>query len=153
VFFLDCLVGPEDGRITILWNVTLDQSIRRKNPAHLDLALLLLYLSNIALLARKYRGQLWCVLQHVQFWLFYGFPVTAEARVRSQSSSCGICFGWSDSGQVLTWICLTPGYCIPRSYTSALHPNVAHSVSHKWRHAFYVTRPLLCARITSCREL
>jgi hypothetical protein len=32
------------------------------------------------------------------------------------------------------------------SYTSVLHPKVAHSVSHKLHHAFYVTRPLLCAR-------
>jgi hypothetical protein len=40
------------------------------------------------------------------------------------------------------------------SYTRVLHPKVAHSVViHKWRHAFYVTRPLLCARITCCREL
>jgi hypothetical protein len=47
----------------------------------------------------------------------------------------------------LTWICLTRGYCIPRSCT--------HTRTHsdKWRHAFYVTRPLLFARITCCREL
>jgi hypothetical protein len=34
------------------------------------------------------------------------------------------------------------------SYTRVLHIKVAHRASHKWRHTFYVTRPLLCARIT-----
>jgi hypothetical protein len=34
------------------------------------------------------------------------------------------------------------------SYTRVLHITVAYRASHKWRHAFYVTRPLLCARIT-----
>jgi hypothetical protein len=63
------------------------------------------------------------------------------------------CDFWDTKLCMLTWICLTPGYCIPRSYTSAPHPKVAHSVSHKWRRAFYIMRPLLCARITCCREL
>jgi hypothetical protein len=34
------------------------------------------------------------------------------------------------------------------SYTRVLHIKVAYRVPHKSRHAFYVTRPLLCARIT-----
>jgi hypothetical protein len=34
------------------------------------------------------------------------------------------------------------------SYTRVLHIKVAYRVPHKWRHSFYVTRPLLCARIT-----
>jgi hypothetical protein len=34
------------------------------------------------------------------------------------------------------------------SYTRVLHIKVAYHVPHKWRHAFYVTRPLLSARIT-----
>jgi hypothetical protein len=34
------------------------------------------------------------------------------------------------------------------SYTRVLHIKVAYRVPHKWRHAFYVTRLLLCARIT-----
>jgi hypothetical protein len=34
------------------------------------------------------------------------------------------------------------------SYTRVLHIKVAYRVPHKWRHAFYVTRPQLCARIT-----
>jgi hypothetical protein len=34
------------------------------------------------------------------------------------------------------------------SYTRVLHIKVAYRVHHKWRHAFYVTRPLLCARLT-----
>jgi hypothetical protein len=34
------------------------------------------------------------------------------------------------------------------SYTRVLHIKVAYGVPHKWRHAFYVTWPLLCARIT-----
>jgi hypothetical protein len=34
------------------------------------------------------------------------------------------------------------------SYTRVLHIKVAYRVHHKWRHALYVTRPLLCARIT-----
>jgi hypothetical protein len=34
------------------------------------------------------------------------------------------------------------------SYTRVLHIKVAYRVPHKWRHAFYVTLPLLCARIT-----
>jgi hypothetical protein len=33
------------------------------------------------------------------------------------------------------------------SYTKVLHIKVAYRVPHKWRHAFYVTRPLPCARI------
>jgi hypothetical protein len=33
-------------------------------------------------------------------------------------------------------------------YTRVLHIKVAYRVPHKWRHAFYVTRPLLCPRIT-----
>jgi hypothetical protein len=34
------------------------------------------------------------------------------------------------------------------SYTRVLHMKVAYRVPHKRRHAFYVTRPLLCARTT-----
>jgi hypothetical protein len=34
------------------------------------------------------------------------------------------------------------------SYTRVLHIKVAYRIPHKWCHAFYVTRPLLCARIT-----
>jgi hypothetical protein len=34
------------------------------------------------------------------------------------------------------------------SYTWVLHIKVAYRVPHKWRHAVYVTRPLLCTRIT-----
>jgi hypothetical protein len=34
------------------------------------------------------------------------------------------------------------------SYTRVLHIKVAYRVPHKWRHAFYVTRPLLGAHIT-----
>jgi Na+-translocating ferredoxin:NAD+ oxidoreductase RnfA subunit len=34
------------------------------------------------------------------------------------------------------------------SYTRVLHIKVAYRVPHKLRHALYVTRPLLCARIT-----
>jgi hypothetical protein len=34
------------------------------------------------------------------------------------------------------------------SYTRVLHIQVAYRVPHKWRHAFYVTRPSLCAGIT-----
>jgi hypothetical protein len=34
------------------------------------------------------------------------------------------------------------------SYTRVLHMKVAYRIPHKWRHAFYVTRPLLCACIT-----
>jgi hypothetical protein len=34
------------------------------------------------------------------------------------------------------------------SYTKVLDLKVAYRVPHKWRHAFYVIRPLLCARIT-----
>jgi hypothetical protein len=34
------------------------------------------------------------------------------------------------------------------SYTRVLHIKVAYHVPHKWRHAFYVTRPLLCAHIS-----
>jgi hypothetical protein len=62
-------------------------------------------------------------------------------------------------GLVLTWICLTRGYCIlhqrtrTRTRIASHSSHTSHSVSHKWRHAFYITRPLLCARITCCREL
>jgi hypothetical protein len=34
------------------------------------------------------------------------------------------------------------------SYTRVLHIKVAYRVPHKWRHNFYLTRPLICARIT-----
>jgi hypothetical protein len=43
------------------------------------------------------------------------------------------------------YICI---FDMDMSYTRVLHIKVAYRVPHKWRHAFYVTRPLLCARIT-----
>jgi hypothetical protein len=42
----------------------------------------------------------------------------------------------------------SPTIDMDMSYTRVLHIKVAYRVPHKWRHAFYVTRPQLCARIT-----
>jgi hypothetical protein len=43
---------------------------------------------------------------------------------------------------------ISPNIDMDMSYTRVLHIKVAYRVPHKWRHAFYVTQPLLCARMT-----
>jgi hypothetical protein len=59
--------------------------------------------------------------------------------------------------KALWWCCnplthlishLVTSFDMDMSYTKVLHIEVAYRVPHKWRHAFYVTRPLICARIT-----
>jgi hypothetical protein len=45
------------------------------------------------------------------------------------------------------WFC---DFDMDMSYTRVLHIKVAYRVPHEWRHAFYVTRQQLCARITCC---
>jgi hypothetical protein len=62
--------------------------------------------------------------------------------------------GWQEVSKRVIKICLkrrlvtcNSVFDMDMSYTRVLHIKVAYRVPHKWRHAFYVTRPLLCARI------
>jgi hypothetical protein len=82
--------------------------------------------------------------------LLAGELCTSDCRVcTARASMCSVVMCRllvTHSILLLTWICLTRGYCIPRSRTHTC------TRSNKWRHAFYVTRPQVCARITCCRE-
>jgi hypothetical protein len=48
--------------------------------------------------------------------------------------------------------CIIINFDMDMSYTRVLHIKVAYRVPHKWRHAFYVTRPLLCAHKVLCNS-
>jgi hypothetical protein len=51
-------------------------------------------------------------------------------------------------GNMYTLIYCVLYFDMDMSYARVLHIKVAYRVPHKGRHAFYVTRPLLRARIT-----
>jgi hypothetical protein len=122
------IFATHDWRLScIIWNLVADPSIMWVLSVHSR---------------RRWSSSSFNLVKHVNYtchmlWCF-GTPHSA--------STVDCCFScWESQGPIiLTWICLTRGYCIPRSRT--------RTRSDKWRHAFYVTRPLLCARITCCRE-
>jgi hypothetical protein len=70
--------------------------------------------------------------------------ITLPKTYKCQNTYMFRCLNASSSSSSLS----SGSFDMDMSYTRVLHIKVAYRVPHKWRNAFYVTRPLLCASIT-----